>query len=269
MDNKEYISSGILELYAAGLLSTSESQKVEEAIRSNPDIKTDYENIQKSIYISASPKLKIPSAKVKSAVLEKLKLQDSSVSKPSDKTDFIYKRQDNTYRYLMAACVAFLVLSLGINFFLWTKLKNAQSEILVLNDQKKIMVQDLEKVNRKLNTASQDMEIMKDRNYKMIDMKGLEKSPGSNVIAFWNPENKKVYVEVLSLPVPPPEKQYQLWAIANGKPVDAGVMDVDPSDKSLHEMKSMEDAQAFAITLEPKGGSVNPTMDQMYVMGNL
>ncbi len=103
----------------------------------------------------------------------------------------------------------------------------------------------------------------------MIDIKGLEKSPGSNVLAFWNPETKKIYVEVMSLPVPPPDKQYQLWALSNGKPIDAGVMDVDPSDKSLHEMKSMEDAQAFAITLEPKGGSVNPTMDEMYVMGNV
>ena len=46
-------------------------------------------------------------------------------------------------------------------------------------------------------------------------------------------------------------------------------MDVDPSDLSLHEMKNMEDPQAFAVTLEPKGGSAIPTMDQMYVMGEI
>jgi anti-sigma-K factor RskA len=32
-------------------------------------------------------------------------------------------------------------------------------------------------------------------------------------------------------------------------------------------MKSIGKAQAFAVTLEPKGGSVNPTMDKMMVMG--
>ena len=118
-------------------------------------------------------------------------------------------------------------------------------------------------------SAYKDMKIMKDKNYKMVELKGLEKSPNSNVIAFWNPETKKLYAGVMNLPVPPPGKQYQLWALSNGKPVDAGVMDVDPSDKSLHEMKSTVDAQAFAVTLEPKGGSINPTMDQMYVMGKI
>ncbi len=47
------------------------------------------------------------------------------------------------------------------------------------------------------------------------------------------------------------------------------MMDVDPSDKTLHPMKEIEDAQAFAITLEPKGGSVNPTTSEMYVMGSI
>jgi anti-sigma-K factor RskA len=47
------------------------------------------------------------------------------------------------------------------------------------------------------------------------------------------------------------------------------MIDIDPFDKTLHPMKDIEDAQAFAITLEPKGGSVNPTMSEMYVMGSI
>ena len=169
----------------------------------------------------------------------------------------------------MAASIVFFLLSLAVNFYLMNKLSEARKEIAALSDQRKLMVQEFETVSRRLTNASKDMEIMRNRNYKVVDMQGMEKSPGSNVITYWNPENKKVYVSVMDLPVPPAGKQYQLWALSNGKPVDAGVMDVDPSDKSLHEMKSMEDAQAFAITLEPKGGSVNPTMDQMYVMGKV
>jgi anti-sigma-K factor RskA len=34
----------------------------------------------------------------------------------------------------------------------------------------------------------------------------------------------------------------------------------------MKEMKSVALAQAFAVTLEPRGGSVNPTMDQMVVI---
>ncbi|MEP7145802.1 MAG: anti-sigma factor [bacterium] len=269
MNIKEYISSGIIEMYASGNLESSEAIQVEEMIRNNPEVRDEYEKIQKTLYLSSFPYLKKPSEKVKSEIMSKIGPGIISNKKNISEIS-LNKNGGMTSRYLMAASISFLLLSLGANFFLWTKLKNAKTELAILSDQKKIIVQEYEAVNRKLDQASKDMEILKDRNYKIADLKGLEKSPNSNVVAFWNPENKKLYVKVVNLPVPPPDKQYQLWALNNGKPIDAGVMtEVDPSDKSLHEMKSMEDAQAFAVTLEPAGGSVNPTMDQMYVMGKL
>lgn len=274
MNIKEYISSGILELYASGILSESESKEVEDIIKKYPEAKNEYEFIQKTIYLSISQNLKTPSGKVKAAILNNIKNKELSetnihtLPETSEKKTGIYKKAE-TYRFLMAASIAFFLLSLGANFFLWNRLKDAKDQIALLSDREKIIVQEYDAVSRKLGKASKDMEIMKDRSYKMVDLKGLEKSPTSHVVAFWNPDTKKVYVEVINLPMPPPDKQYQLWALSNGKPVDAGVMDVDPSDISLHEMKSMEDAQAFAITLEPKGGSVNPTMDQMYAMGKI
>ncbi len=73
-------------------------------------------------------------------------------------------------------------------------------------------------------------------------------------------------VAVENLPTPPTDKQYQLWALVDGKPVDAGMI-TDLED--LQAMKEMPEAQAFAITLEPKGGSVNPTLEQLYVIGNV
>jgi anti-sigma-K factor RskA len=32
-------------------------------------------------------------------------------------------------------------------------------------------------------------------------------------------------------------------------------------------MKFIKDAQSFAVTLEPKGGSINPNMDKMMAIG--
>jgi len=267
LDPKEYISSGILELYALGELNSEESVEVEEVIKKYPEVRNEYNNIQKTFYLSALAVLKSPSEKIKSALLDKIN------KKPVTKTHSFevssVKKKNNTYRYLMAASIAFLLLSLIANYFLLSKLNEAKDQIATLNDQRKVMVQEYEAVNRKLAQSSRDMKIMMDRSYKMINLKGLEKSPSSDVVTFWNPVTKKVYVKVENLPVPPSNKQYQLWALSNGKPIDAGMMDVDPSDKSLHPMKGIEDAQAFEITLEPKGGSVNPTMSEMYVMGQL
>lgn len=267
MDPKEYISSGILELYALGALNPEESNQVEQAIKKHPEVRDEFNNIQRAFYLTATPVLRTPSAKVKSDLLKKI--DSKPVSKIRSMDSRSQEKSGNTYKYLMAASIAFLLLSLTANYFLWSRLSEANNQIVLLNEQKKVMVQEFEAVNRKLALASQDMSVMADRNYKMVNLKGLEKSPTSDVVTFWNPDTKKVFVKVESLPVPPSGKQYQLWALSNGKPIDAGTMDVDPSDKSLHPMKDIADAQAFAITLEPKGGSVNPTMTEMYVMGQL
>ena len=68
------------------------------------------------------------------------------------------------------------------------------------------------------------------------------------------------------MPVATTGKQYQLWALVDGAPVDAGVFEIDAGTPMI-KMKNIPRAQAFAVTLEPSGGSLKPTMDQMYVLG--
>ena len=70
------------------------------------------------------------------------------------------------------------------------------------------------------------------------------------------------------MPQPQAGQQYQLWAIVDGKPVDAGMVEIDPG-KALHRMKNIPKAEAFAITLEKAGGSPTPTLTAMFVMGKV
>jgi anti-sigma-K factor RskA len=63
---------------------------------------------------------------------------------------------------------------------------------------------------------------------------------------------------VNNLPQPASDKQYQLWALLNGQPIDLGMIEVK-QERLLYRMKNVQNAQAFAITLEPKGGSPAPT----------
>jgi anti-sigma-K factor RskA len=62
------------------------------------------------------------------------------------------------------------------------------------------------------------------------------------------------------LPDPPTDKQYQLWALLDGKPVDAGTFNVNSDSIQLQEVRNIANAQAFAITLEHKGGVRSPTL---------
>lgn len=62
----------------------------------------------------------------------------------------------------------------------------------------------------------------------------------------------------------PQNKVYELWLLRadGGAPMPAGTFRPDPSGNVLmhHPMRSSIQAKAFAITIEPEGGSQTPTM---------
>jgi anti-sigma-K factor RskA len=112
--------------------------------------------------------------------------------------------------------------------------------------------------------------MMKDPSMAIVKMSAVATSPAHTSMAtvYWNTESKDVYLLVNKLPKPVSDKQYQLWAIVDGKPVDAGTFEM-PEGVSFVKLKTIPKADAFAITLEKKGGSATPDMEAMYVMGKV
>ena len=117
-----------------------------------------------------------------------------------------------------------------------------------------------------MDKKSNEMKFVMNRSNKIVDLKGMPTAPDYSAVVYWNPNSKQVMLMPENLPKPPLNKQYQLWALKDGKPIDAGVFDMTGD---MTNMKKIQDADAFAITLEPMGGSVNPTMDAMYVVGKI
>lgn len=66
-------------------------------------------------------------------------------------------------------------------------------------------------------------------------------------------------------------RDYQLWYIGAAGPVDAGVFEVDENGHGVSDIrnlpKNLSEISAFAVTIEPKGGSPKPTLDQMVLLG--
>nr|WP_240347907.1 anti-sigma factor [Longitalea arenae] len=92
-------------------------------------------------------------------------------------------------------------------------------------------------------------------------------APGSQATVLWDTRTKDVYLMVNNLPQPESGKQYQLWAIVDNQPVDAGTLHMDEG-RMMVKMKNIPRAQLFAITLEQEGGSPTPK-GPMYVMGKV
>ncbi len=108
---------------------------------------------------------------------------------------------------------------------------------------------------------------MADPAMAVIKMPGIAGKEDNLATLYWNTKNKDVYVMLNKLPVPAKGKQFQLWALVDGKPVDAGLLNSEC--QGVCKMKNIPKAQAFAITLENEGGSPAPTMQQMYVLGKV
>jgi hypothetical protein len=163
----------------------------------------------------------------------------------------------------VAVSVLLLMGSIILNFYFYSKSVSYQNQYkTLLVSQTSLMAKN--------QAMEAGFKMMTDPAVKQVVMPGTSKFQESLATVFWDSRSKDVYLLVNNLPKPSPDKQYQLWAIVDGKPVDAGMLNMeDNSGGMVHKMRNIPTAQAFAITLENKGGSKSPTMEAMYVLGKV
>lgn len=262
MDIKAYIESGILESYVLGLCNEQESREVEALCAQYPELKAELEHVQQAVNAYASMHSRAPQPFVKQRIFEEIDQLENSKKEAK-----VISMQPARYRVAVAASLALFALSLVGNIIIYNKYKAANEQVIALNAEKNQLADMMQRNQVKLDNMHRDMNVLADPMVEKVMMKGVEKSPSSLAMVYWNKASKEVFIEVKNLPQPQPGKQYQLWAIVDGKPVDAGMIDMNEGDSSLHRMKDFASAQAFAITLENAGGSPVPTLTEMYVMG--
>ncbi len=251
MNVQEYISSGIVESYVLGLASDEERREFEQMCSQYPEVLSARTAFELALEKQAIENAITPSADVKSKIFDQISGSGKVVSMHSESTPV---RKINWAKYAAAASVILLAGSIYWNITLSNKNKSLQ--------------------NNYNNTISELSDLKKDiqtltgnPNVKMASMKGLDVAPQSYATVYWDTASHDVYLLTNNLPIPASDKQYQLWAILNGKPVDLGVFDMK-KEKLLIQAKNAQGAEAFAITLEKKGGSLTPE-GTMYVMGKL
>jgi anti-sigma-K factor RskA len=148
---------------------------------------------------------------------------------------------------------------------LYNRWKDAETSLVIAQNEQARVATTLQATNKSL--ASQ-VQVLRNDEFKTIDLAGTPAAPTAKARVLYNAATKAVYVDVRNLPAPPAGKQYQLWALDQGKPVDAGVLAAaTTAGDSLQQMKDISSAQAFAMTVEPEGGSENPTLATMTVLG--
>jgi anti-sigma-K factor RskA len=274
---QEYISTGILESYVLGLATNKEKLEVESLARQHPEIATELRAIEDALEKYSLNKAIAPPLTVKEALWAHIQTGPKRIALPTktiqEAPPASGTSADNMIRlkpWLVSAALILIVASLGINALLYPRWQKTEEQWMALLSEKKLLAAQIQINNAPFKSSDQQFTWLQHPGLQVIALKPTGMDPHAQATVYWQPATEELFLAVHHLPAPPPGKQYQLWVIRDGKPVDAGILALQASSKQmLHSMKSTPQAQAFAITLEQAGGSSSPTLDAMYVIGNV
>jgi len=262
----DYIATGILEAYALGELSERERTEVEKNLAQYPELREELarvEETQEKLLMDAAV---APKASIKANLFAQI---DKTVSPQAKVVAMPSSSGIRIWKYAAAASVTIALIASFQAYYYWNKWRATETSLTELTAQNQRMADDYNRVNQHLDKMESDLkQVVNNPAFKRVMMTGTPNAPQSMAYVYWNESSKEVYLSIQSLKQLSKDNQYQLWAIIDGKPVDAGVFDGDMA--GLLKMKDIASgAAAFAVTVEPRGGKTTPTLETMQVMGNV
>lgn len=264
MNKEEFISSGLLELYATGISSVEETRLVEDYLKKFPELKEKLNEIEITLENYAQANAIRPSSSVKEKVFDSL---FQEVEKENAKLSKVIPINRNVqampfYKLIAAACFILLIGSSILNYTFYRKYNNANQELQIAQQQ-------MDHQQKSNQAMTEDLNVMTNKYAQPVVLNGTPHAPDALAKIFWMKNTGQVYIDPTNLPQVPQGKQYQLWAIIDGKPVDGGMITTEKGIYHIQKMKSFGRVDAFAITLEKEGGSPTPTMDEMIVSAKM
>ncbi len=267
MNAQEIISSGMLELYCAGLTSAAETADVQQWAKQYPEVAAEIAAIEAALEGYARAQAIAPAASVKEKLFAEI---NKSTAAPVVNLPSVQNGSARVYsispawKYAAAASIVLLLGSLFANYIYYNKynetsnkLASTQSE---LNQQKELA--------QSMDTA---MSVMGNMYATPVAVKSID-STAANMGAriYWMKNTEEVYIDPANLPKAPAGKQYEFWAIVDGAPVNGGVITGEINGKKVHiqKMKSFGKVQAFAISLED-AGPAKTKPDKVMAVGSI
>ena len=273
MNIPDYITSGILESYALGTVSDQERREVECLSAIYPEVRQELDRFTLALENYALMHSVAPPADLQDRIRERLTFADPDLSQDvTDETKVIpLQRERPVFQVAWLAAAAVGLVLIAFAYFLMSQLQ-----------QKRALADQMAAANTQLQTEMGQLRQQQTRDAQLL---ALLRQPGvetvrlaaakpdgapADVLVYWDREKKQVTLEVERLPELPADKQYQLWALVDGKPIDAGVFNNRVDRFALQQTnRPIRAADTFAITIEKAGGSPVPTLSALVALGKV
>jgi anti-sigma-K factor RskA len=273
---QEYIESGKLELFLLGELTEREREEVIAMAKAYPEIQQELDSLEQSMFAFDELTGKNPSAHVKEKIFASLenefKIEEApkAVTAPNPApTETNVVKLTPWKPFAVAASLVAILASATAIYFAGKFYETDQKFTALLQDQQ-VMADNLNQVKLQYKETDNRLDRLVAGDFRRVEMKGetLPMQKDAKVDVFWDQKAQEVFVAVNNLNSLSAEFDYQLWAIGKNGPVGIGL--VNPGEKfTLQQMQAVAEAGAFAITIEPKGGSKAPTLEKLVVLGEV
>ncbi|MFL6210252.1 MAG: anti-sigma factor domain-containing protein [Pyrinomonadaceae bacterium] len=162
---------------------------------------------------------------------------------------------------LYGALAASVALALAItSAVLWAQNRQLHRELTRIG-------QYLHETQQTLVAVRAERDLLAAPDAHTAELAGTEVATKAHARLTYDVTTGRAVLTAAGLPATPPGKAYQLWFIADGKPLPGGVFTTDATGRAeLREQipPSGRHAQIFAVTLESQAGASAPT-GQMYL----
>jgi anti-sigma-K factor RskA len=265
MDKASILQSGMLELYVAGALSAEEIQELEAAIALYPELQAEIALISEAVEQFAAKQSVKPPTKLRASVVDAV----SALAVSEQPAKVIPLQSGMSWkRYSLVASIG---IGLGLLPSIWLYQELRQTEQSLLENQKALAASRVEQsvIASKASYLQKTIGEISDTNVVRIPLGNVSKENVYFAAVYWNKASNRVVLDASQMPAAPTDKDYQLWAIVDGKPVSMGVFNPENMASTIAEMQNAIAPQAFAVTIEPKGGNSAPTLTAMVVLGKV
>lgn len=271
MNTQEYIESGKLELFLLGELTEREREEVLALAKKSPEIQQELKALEEAMFSFDNLTGPTPSRRVKDKIFSSLEADfkkeepKKAIQSPPIETKTV--KLSPWKNFAVAASIVAVLASAAAIYFAG-KFYDTEEKFTALLQDQQVMADNLNQVKLEFEETGSRLDRLVSGDFKRIQMIGetLPMQKDAKVDVFWDQKAQEVFVAVNNLNALSPEFDYQLWAIGKDGPVGIGL--VNPGEKfTLQQMAAVAEAGAFAITIEPKGGSKAPTLEKLVVLG--
>lgn len=265
MNTKDYIESGLLELYVYGSLSDKEQAQIAADVAKNPELQAEVNSIEAALLKLSKSTSAGLNPSVKKELLKKIH-QKLSKTEPKPKVRII------TSSYSYFGWAAAIVLLGGILWLLKLN-QDLQEEIDVVTDELETKEIQVANTSEKVQNLEELLIQMAQPNTRKLTLPGNElNAPNAAVAAFYDDETNELILDISRLPEAPEGMVYQAWSLTFEPltPNSIGLLaDANTPDNKIFRLKDIPNSEGFGITLEPEGGSKSPNLEQLYALGTI